>query len=253
MIDELIVQAFDFACGGFSPDRVVADPELNEQFIKQCRSLGMVEKNRELNQRLLNIRKRGALSGRPRSKRTSFEDQEQYIFAAEIAARYIERQHSTSLDTIMCDDELVAAFDAVACRIAPGYSKLQYRWAALSLRKAKKLKPELASRLVVPVKIVNVSVNELELSTLPTSQGLYLFFDHKKLLYVGETKNLRSRLKKHLDHSDNKGLAHWVWEHGTSDLNIEIQILEQNTSDRARKALETELIRSRSPLFNIKR
>ncbi|NQV25320.1 MAG: GIY-YIG nuclease family protein [Rhodopirellula sp.] len=157
------------------------------------------------------------------------------------------------MDSLICDPDRVSQFDELAARIAPGYSALEYRWAALSLRKAGRLEPEVAARILPPTKVVNCQVDQLDLNKLPATQGLYLFFDAGELLYVGETENLKSRLKKHLDHSDNKGLARWLWEFGTARLNLEIQILEPTTGSRVRKALELELIRSRQPVFNVKR
>jgi len=151
------------------------------------------------------------------------------------------------------DPAKATEFDEVAGRIAPGYSPLQYRWAALGLRKAKKLEPELVGRIAPPVDVVNIRVCDIIPDLLPMSQGLYLFIAADQLLYVGETENLRKRLKKHLDHSDNKGLARWIWEFGIEKLHLEMQMLEDGTESRVRRALELELIRSRRPIFNVKR
>ncbi len=134
-----MVDAFNAASNGYSSDRVVADPELNERFIAECRQRGLRDSAVDLNHALLNLRKKGALAGRPRAKRTNFPDEDEYRFAAEIAVRFIERRDSVSLDSIICDPGTVAEFDKVAERIAPGYSPLQYRWAALNIRKAKGL------------------------------------------------------------------------------------------------------------------
>jgi hypothetical protein len=54
-----------------------------------------------------------------------------------------------------------------------------------------------------------------------------------------------------MDHSDNRGLARWLWEHGTDAVYVEWQVLPPTTPTRTRKAMETELIRSRQPLFNV--
>jgi hypothetical protein len=70
---------------------------------------------------------------------------------------------------------------------------------------------------------------------------------------VGEANNLRNRLEKHLDHSDVKSLAHWLWEHGANNLYLELHVLPDNTSTQVRRALEAELIRSRRAAFNIQR
>ncbi|MFL5241071.1 MAG: hypothetical protein ACJ8FY_03100 [Gemmataceae bacterium] len=81
--------------------------------------------------------------------------------------------------------------------------------------------------------------------------GLYLFLGQSAVLYVGECKSLRKRFHKHLDHSDNKGLARWLWEHGTDNLKLEYHVLPEGLSTRERKAMEAELILSRKPLFNV--
>jgi hypothetical protein len=72
------------------------------------------------------------------------------------------------------------------------------------------------------------------------------------LLYVGETSNLRSRIKKHLDHSDNRELARWLWINTAAELRLEIQVLTPKTPTRVRRALEAELIASRGPIYNVK-
>ena len=167
--------------------------------------------------------------------------------------RFLERRDEISLDQIICDPDRAAEFDELAQRIAPGYSPIQYRWAALGLRKAKKLEPELVARIAPPIQVINLRVSEIAPESLPVSQGLYLFIAADQLLYVGESENLRKRLKKHLEHSDNKGLARWIWEFGIENLHLEMQILEDRTETRVRRALELELIRSRQPIFNIKR
>ncbi len=248
-----LVDAFIAASDGFSPDRVVADPDVNSRFITACRDRGLVETPAALNRALLNLRKTGGLSGLRPSIETRFKEQEGYGFAAEMAARFLERREATSLDVIICDPTLAAEFDKLAAQIAPGYQPLQYRWAALNLRKAKKLRPELLARVVQPIEVRALRVDGLNLAEVPAAQGLYLFFVSNELLYVGEAENLRLRLKKHLDHSDNKGLARWMWDRGIEELQVEIQVLAKDTPTRSRKALELELIRSRSPVFNVKR
>lgn len=250
---DLIIAAFDAASEGFSSDRVVIDPILNQNFISECRLRGIQNSVADLNWRLLNLRKASGLTGRPRARVTRFSNQDEYRFAAEIAARFIERRDGISLDRILCDPSKVGEFDEVASRIVPGYNPREYRWAALGLRKKRKLEPEIVGRIAPPEEVVNVPVSEIVVDELPATQGLYLFIAAEELLYVGESENLRKRLKKHLDHSDNKGLARWIWEYGTDNLHLEMQILKSDTETRVRKALELELIRSRNPIFNVKR
>ncbi len=250
-LDETLRKAFQLACDGYSPDRVVVDPEMNARFLSECASLSLTQPPTHLNRALLNLRKRGALRGL-RSARTSFSDEDDYRFAAEMAARHLERREGQSLDRIMCDPSLVAEFDALAVAIAPGFSVLQYRWAALNLRKARRMQPELLVQVVPPTAVHVFRIQDLVASELPSKQGLYFFYTPSHPLYIGETHSLRNRLEKHLDHSDNKALARWIWEFGMSELFLEVQVFADDVSQRVRKALEAEMIRSRKPLFNVK-
>lgn len=247
----IVLQAFLDTNENLSTDRVIADPRLNEAFIRRCRELGDTTPTTELNLELLNLRKAGLLQGLPRFRKTSFQDEVAYRFAAEIAARYLEKRDATTLDRIICDPEMAAEFDAIASEIVPGFAPVQYRWAALNLRKSRRLRPELLSHVVRPSSVSVGTVESVSINDVPNQQGLYIFYGPTETLYVGEGLSLRKRIAKHLDHSDNRNLARWFWSNGFKDVRLEIQVLDAGTSTKVRKALEAELISTRHPLFNV--
>lgn len=246
-----ILECYRAVCDGYSPDRVVADPVLNAAFLAKCRQQGLTTDAATLNRGLLNCRKAGYLRGL-KSRRTVVEDLDEYLFAAEIAARIIERKRGCTLDAILCDPELAVELDGIAAELAPGFSPLQYRWAAFNLRKSRKLRPEMVAQVVPPESVTIYRVKDVDLSQVPSEQGLYIFHTRVETLYVGEAISLRNRIGKHLEHSDNKHLARWLWESGSEDLFLELQVLAKATSTRIRRALESELIASRKPTFNVR-
>ena len=248
-----LLQALESLNTPWSIDRIIVDPDLNAEFLQACLAIGLTDEASILNRRLMNLRKRASLPRTIRSRKTSFSNEAEYRFAAEIAIRAMERRTSFSLDEILCDPTLAVQFDQLASEIAPGYSPLQYRWAALNLRKARRLLPEILGRVVQSVSVLRFGLGQVVIQTLPAEQGLYIFHEAHETLYVGEAQNLRNRLKTHLDHSDNKGLARWLWEHGSSGVFLELHTLPKETPTYVRRALETELIRSRRPLFNVQR
>ncbi len=248
-----VIQAFLAISDGFSPDRVVTDPELNARFLKLCSELNALEEPQLCNRILINARKAGLLKGIRCTKRTSFSSEGEYRYASEIAIRHLERKLDVTLDDLICDPSLAIEFDHIAVSICPGFSVLEYRWAALNLRKSSRLKPELLSHVIRPTGVSFGSVNELSVTELPSSQGLYLFYGGKQTLYIGEAQSLRRRIEKHLDHSDNRELARWFWENGFRNVHLEIQELPSETSTKIRRALESELINSRHPIFNVRR
>jgi len=249
---ELILQAFLRTRDGRSPDAVIADPALNTQFLSACRGLGAVGTDFELNHCLYNLRKSRSLEDHPTTRWVRLTRQDEYSFAAEIAARYLERRQNTTLDRFICDPVLVQEFDRLAQELAPGFTPFEYRFTALSLRKARRLRPELSPHLLPSTGVDSFSVPDLDINQIPRSQGIYLlYYKDEGYLYLGEAKNLRDRIRKHLDHSDRKELAHWLWDHGTEGLHVEIHVLPDQTPTAARKAVEREMIRSRRPRFNI--
>jgi len=99
--------------------------------------------------------------------------------------------------------------------------------------------------------VILVSLNELLMDAIPSAPGIYCFLSRKETLYIGEASCLRTRLKKHLQHSDNRLLARWIWQEGIGDLRVELHMLPDNVTTKIRKAMEVELIRSRKPQFNV--
>ena len=228
---DIVLAAFLETRNGFSADKVIADPALNATFIAACHQRGTTASPSELNRCLYNLRKVRALEDHPTTKRIRLKNQDSYRFAAEIAARYLEQKEKTTLDRIICDPSLAAEFDRLAQAIVPGFSGFEYRFTALSLRKRRGLRPEIVSRVMAATQVTVFPVASLDINQIPRSQGIYIFFfKNEGNLYLGEARNLRERLRKHLEHSDRKELARWLWDRGSSDLFVEIHVLPDETT-----------------------
>ncbi len=197
-----VVEAFRQTHAGFSADRVVADPDRNEDFVAACKQIGLSGDGRIWNRLLFRLRKAGKLVHIKTTERTdiSWTDCDQYIFASEIALQsLIDDDRAESLDEILCDPMLAAEFDARASSYAPGCSPLEYRWAALKLRKQAKFARTSAQvlRRLKPRFEKFTPIESLNFDEVPDSPGVYIVSeDSDKSLYVGESLRLRERLKK---------------------------------------------------------
>jgi DNA modification methylase len=194
-----IIEAFKKTHDGFSADRVVADPELNQNFLGICERLGLAGDPYTWNRLLFALRKQGKLKSIPTTRHTSFtwNEFDQYMFASEIAwQRLVAAKDASSLDDILCDPVLASRFDESASRLAPGHSQLMYRWAALKLRKEATDARGRASSLSAPSRFKAMAPLEaLDIGELPDGPGLYLLSESPtRKLYAGETKNLRNQL-----------------------------------------------------------
>jgi len=252
---ERIMEAFLEVREGYSPDKVIADPTLNRRFLRRCRELGLAGTDFELNWELLNARKSSklsSLSGLIKTKRYSVGKViDEFEYASELSIRYMQKGKDVSLDQIICDPELAEEFDTYASRLAPGFSSLQYRWAAFGLRKAGRLRKNTDEIIEVPELEPFGKVKTLKLAKIPEVSGLYLFSSGDMPVFASQTDNLRHRLERHVKVS-SLGLPRWLWDVRQKPLQVEIAQLP-DISRSLRQIMELMLARERKPVLNFPR
>jgi site-specific DNA-methyltransferase (adenine-specific) len=137
---ELILRAFADSHQGHSVERVVADPEWNDQFQQACDSLQVAGSAGERNRFLFRLRKSGRLksSGIHVTQRTDlpWTKLANFSLASEIAWRIASDAFvDMELDDILCEPRSTQVFDQVASQLIPGISPFELRWTAIKLRK----------------------------------------------------------------------------------------------------------------------
>ena len=245
-----LIQAFCEVRDGYSADRVVADPQLDRQFLRRCRELGLAGTDYELNWALLSARKNRLMTGLPKTKRYTVRGPDEFEYASELAVRHLQRLRKVSLDQIICDPDLAAEFDQYAAQLAPGYSPLEYRWMALGWRKAGRLQKEKIARLNVSDLQMVCRVPDLKASSLPKAGGLYLFSSSGQPVFLSQTDDLRHRIERHMDVSTSLGLPKWLWDQGPLDL-----LLAETPGERraSRQTNEILLVKQLHPILNLQR
>jgi predicted GIY-YIG superfamily endonuclease len=240
---------------GWSSDEVVLQDQLNEAFIAACLQKMPEAQPADLNWRLLNMRKAGLLNvATTRSNRKSVTA---WKPIAEIVARTLIDKHKVSIDKIITSPKLRQEFDAAARGIDAEADLYGVRKAAFGLRKQRRLKPELIARIAdwgrsittLPLQTVRDDGD-----TVPQLPGIYIFRDETGYLYIGQSENLRTRLKEHLDESSNFSLAQYLADQQHDNVTIELHAFSGDSRAKEtmiRRAYESELIASRKPKFNI--
>jgi site-specific DNA-methyltransferase (adenine-specific) len=171
--------------------------------------MGLAGQPPEWNRLLMNLRKRTQLKHMLQSRITSFPNEEvdKYSFSCEIAVQTLAERSGLSLDGILCDPTIAAQFDrevfSIVHQDALGLTPLKVRWAALGMRK------RLRSRFKNYALRLNNKVLQLSQESrratidnyqdIPSYPGIYLLQGQAQPLYVGETRDLRSRIERHLD------------------------------------------------------
>jgi DNA modification methylase len=204
-----IIAGFSATSDGYSADRVIADPELNDRFIRMCNRIGLAGDHTQWNQTLLNIRKSSCLRMKTR-KRTTFSNEEidKYSFACEMAVQLLSEKHKLSLDGILCCPEIAAEFDRhvfdMAHReITSTLTPLQVRWAALRLRKSiERVKQYAIRRKDDALRFSEKDKDRVTFDNrhdMPVRPGVYILQTGDSILYIGETLDLRSRIDRQLN------------------------------------------------------
>ncbi len=252
---QAVQDAFVAVHEGWSADEVLVRDDLNAALVARCRSTLPAADETQINWMLLNLRKAGQLKAELTKQATLHH--EQYAHAAEIAARQMYDKHQLSIDRVLCDPKLRQEFDRIAQSVTPEVSTYELRKAALGLRKARQLRPELVARVAAWNKQVILLPAEQVLAEpqrVPDTPGIYIFRDASGYLYIGESENLCARVTKHLDHSDRKSLARYLWQEGVGGVTVELHAFDPDSNARnkeMRRAYESELIHSRQPRLNI--
>lgn len=274
----IVLQAFLQTHDGYSVDEVLINPDLHQALQAKCLALAIEreqpipETTRQAHKHfasaLLHLRKTGQV-GKVATRRAAkpgpdAPTKDAYRFAVEIAARQIASQHGAHTDDILVDPALRQAFLETCrsvCGDLPGLTDAMLLRDAINLRKARRLRPELVARIADWGKTISV----YELQTLKTNPdnlspanapGVYIFRDATGYLYIGEAKNLSTRLKQHLKASGRTGLAEYLAEHAdTASIQIEVHAFDPGSDARLvayRRAYESDLIATRKPRFNVR-
>jgi DNA modification methylase len=219
--ERAIMAAFRETHDGYSVDRVVADPDLNTTFLEECRSRGIEGTDADLNRTLFRIRKQGRLLQIPTSKRTTFgwELFDDYIDASEIALSQMFSSDCPTLDEILVDPARASEFDKIAREFVPGFTSLQYRWAALKLRKAA-CQARARSRSVDVLTLSNqCPIEELLDRGVASGPGVYLLYSGKRrIVFAGDALKMSTRLQDRF--GDPKRARAWRSEFADADIRI---------------------------------
>ena len=255
-VKDVVRLAYLKVYNGWSSDEVLLQTKLNDLFLAECRRRMPDILSFDFNWTLLNLRKAGGLRDISASKQRR-DNSDAYLHAAEIAARFLEDRYSVNTDRVLCDPKLRAEYDREAKKIAPKVEPYLLRKASLTLRKSRRLQPELVLRVAdwkKDIIAMPAADAEQDAGKVPEQPGVYIFRDATGYLYIGESSNLHNRIKNHLDRSDRQSLANYLATNGVKGVTLELHAFEKDSPARLkpmRRAYESELIRSRKPRFNL--
>lgn len=246
-----VVAAFSEAREGFSPDRVVADPRLNEQFVRACRRRHLGNDVYRLNLTLFMLRKSSQLRGLRTTARTHVQDQWRLAPASEFASRLVYHKYLASVDTVLCHPKLRAEFDRAAHGLLDGHQAFEYRWTALNIRK------QGGGTVKQPIDLAEFTDSQrvpfaAGSSRIPEDEGVFAFQERERTLYVASTESLRESFECQQRFLQSGVIPSGLWKPQVKDLGWRFLALPGSEAG-ARARLANSLIGTLNPLFNIPR
>lgn len=257
--DARIVQAFSAVHLGYSVDRLLADPVLTRKFTDQCRKDGLTAPAAAINRRLLRIRKATDLPVvLPKATREDPRNLPPFLIAAELAFVQVTYRFGATVDDLLADPELGEFFDQLAMKIHPGGEAVDYRLAALHLRKNVRARAssdqnrladigedELAEQWVIQGPMSRVPISEI-----PEEEGVFAVVEPNRYLFLTRHCSIREGVEEFRGRRVLEALGNRFWTPSVD--RIGIQTIKQTPENQQRlRLLELKAIEVYHPIFNL--
>jgi len=258
IVREAYLEVFD----GYSTDRVVADPDRSCLFVQACWKRGAQASQSFLNRQLLNARKAnkiGKIDG-VKAYRVPRSQMDNYLFASEVGLRlvqdieYVKSGRRVSLDDILCDPKLGKAFVDATSSISPGFKPVDYRWAALSVRKAFNRKSAKNLEIKGPDFTQLGTRDRILPSKLPKGSGFFWLACDDLSFYIGHSESIRRQIEMLVESNFEDRLAEYQEESLFAPTPVSFSIARyEGYSASARDPVKSLLIEEYSPRMNARK
>lgn len=265
--DQLIIDAFEQTREDRSIDHLLADPAHANRFYKACRRLGLRAPQGQgaIFRRLLSMRKHKptGLKILPTSQRSAIKDFDCLAHAAEFAMMQVRYCMGATCDDILADPEAGKQFDELAKRISPGWEPVDYRLAALRIRKARHC-PETSLSLFGKMHLRLITRRWINAGTIPTPRlggvpegaGIFTLTESDnddRVLYVRSTNALSRVLSQVIKPTLFEALSGPYWQPRPDAIAVKFIPFEkkQPLPDYGLRLWELKLILEKVPVFNL--
>ena len=257
---DIVRRAYLEVFDGYSIDKLIADPERNAVFVESCWRLGAKASQYDLNRCLINGRKAkliGKVDG-VRAYQVRREDMDRYLFACEFALRLVqneqdrEKQRHVTLDRVLCDPSLGNRFEELARQISPGFTSLDYRWGAFTIRKDRERGRSTLCAGMPQFETVGRRDTAVS-SRVCRNPGFLWLKGQSCSVYVGQAANLRVLFERLMDipidcWGDTLGLFSHI---GSTQLEFFVAPAPGIPSASHRERLRRTIVEAEKPMLNV--
>ncbi|WP_404306204.1 DNA-methyltransferase [Neorhodopirellula lusitana] len=241
--EKAVIAAYEKAGSGYPAEYIMCDMDLNKEFIAECRERGVTGSAFIWNRYLFHLRKQGKLTkSTQQPPRIGSAEINRYGYASEVAWRLLAIDYQKTLDDILCSPEFASEFDRLAALYGPtDVTPIEYRRAALSIRKRTKPARELAvekfskwmKKKIRPIAIDDFQNAEFEVP------GVFVLCHEEASIFAGESENMREQIALMMDNPS--------WQELEPDSILHIK---NNDNFATRFALKAALVQRELPALN---
>jgi hypothetical protein len=262
-VDRLIARAFEETRKGFAVDRVLADPDLTDRFIRRCRALDVRAPQHAIALRLFRFRKSPGTTVQL-AKRTAREERRDYspfLFAAEMALTQMRYRYGASVDDILAYPDIGKEFDALCGQICPGWTPLDYRLAALHVRKSRYCEKDerplfesLSDRRAESTLKQQDTLDSLDADKFRNVDAIIALVEDTRrktrFLYITETADVSRTLRPFTRESTFRALGNSFWTPSLSSIRLFLYDIRGEYHNASQTLWAKRLIFDKAPIFN---
>lgn len=254
--DATIVQGFKKHHRGFAIDRFLADPDLVEAFLDDVRKNGVDAAAAQINRRLLRIRKAGQLK-----VPTTAEDRRDltpFLIPAELAVAQLGYRFDATYDDLLADPEIGNAFDELALKLGGTGTRVDYRLAALHLRKNIRSRKGKEAEELLNFGVTDLNdrwkaigpISHLDQAQVPTTEGIFAISEPNRFLYLTRFANIKAGLDRFRNPALLSGIGNHFWKPSVESLSVQL-IRREEAKGCSFRLLELKALEIYRPIFNL--
>ncbi len=254
--DDTIIDAFAQVHDGYSIDRTLADPQLAAQFVERCQQLGIGASHAAICRRLLCLRKAG---GFPiKTTRKHKRDLHPFLIPAELAFAKLTYRYDASYDDLLADPDVGKAFDENVARLGQAGDAVDYRLAALHLRKNVRLRPKADADQLAHLDILKRKphwhtpghLSDVRLDEVPASEGVFSLREPDRYLFLSQSENLRSGVSIFQDSRVLSAVGNHFWSPSPEEITVDF-VMPEDVYGVDLRLFEIKALETYQPIFNM--
>ena len=260
--EKLILRAFEETRKGYTLERVLADPLLTGKMLRRAKEHGVEAEDHAVILRLFRIRKSPKGQSRlgnptatePKRRHTIYEP------AAEISLSQMRYRYGASVDDILAYTHIGREFDNLCQKISPGHSAVDFRLAALHVRKSRyceknerTLFDSLTEKKADRTLTRHESLKKFDPNRFRGMKGIVGLVEESEMerfIYLTGTRDVAETVRPFIRNEALQAVGNSFWKPSLSDIHVYTYGMNDTLRNAPQLLWTNRLISLKTPIFN---